>query len=100
MFTTMQKHIVDTQKIINKESKHITREKTAHQKRKQQERKVQRFYKINKYINKMMIVSSCLFIITLNRYALNFQIKRHSVDKGIFKSIIQQYVAIRDLLHS
>lgn len=39
MFTTMQKHIVDTQKIINKESKRITREKTAHQKRKQQERR-------------------------------------------------------------
>ena len=77
---TKQKLIIDTQKIKRQESKHTTTEK--HQVTKEEPREEERNKGITKQpetMNKMVIISPYLSIITLHVNELNSPIKRQGV---------------------
>ena len=93
MVTTKQKHTVDTQKIMRKESKHNTKRNSPNSKTaREEERNKEELQKLPK--NHRMAMSTYVSIITLN--GLN-SIKRHRMAEWIEKNKAHLYVAYKRL---
>ena len=94
MVSIKHKPIIDTQKIMRKESKHNATEShqtTREESRKPEKKKTEMNYKTEKNINKMTISTYLLIILNVN--GLISPIKRHILTKRIKENKTHLYAA-------